>query len=120
MRPALLRPPVLGSGRSSDFSGVERVISAKSATEDPRRPGVVGLYLRIAMGYLPDPLADSGEDVDGTGLECDDGALGVLALAEAELGAAGLALFVQGVDRRDLDAEDLFDRQLDLGLVRTR
>jgi hypothetical protein len=26
MRPALLRPPVFGSGRSSDFSGVERVI----------------------------------------------------------------------------------------------
>jgi hypothetical protein len=25
------------------------VISAKSATDEPRRPGVVGLYLRIAM-----------------------------------------------------------------------
>src|ERR1051325_7828378 len=49
MRPWLLRPPDLLSGRSSDFSGVDRVISAKSATDEPRRPGVVGLYLRIAM-----------------------------------------------------------------------
>src|SRR5690606_18227953 len=49
MRPWLLRPPFLGSGSTSDFSGVVRVISAKSATLEPRRPGVVGLYLRIAM-----------------------------------------------------------------------
>jgi hypothetical protein len=28
---------------------VDRVISAKSATLEPRRPGVVGLYLRIGM-----------------------------------------------------------------------
>jgi hypothetical protein len=31
-RPRLLRPPVLRSGSSSDFSGFDRVISAKSAT----------------------------------------------------------------------------------------
>jgi hypothetical protein len=49
MRPELLRPPVFGSGLRSDFSGVDRVISAKSATDEPRRPGVVGLYLRIAL-----------------------------------------------------------------------
>ena len=30
--PELFRPPFLGSGRSSDFSGVERVSSTKSAT----------------------------------------------------------------------------------------
>src|SRR5689334_5918567 len=106
MRPALLRPPVLGSGRRSDLSGVERVISAKAATEEPRRPGVVGLYLRIAMSYPSGPLADSREDVDGTGLERDDGALGVLALADAEPGPAGLARTVQGVHRVHLDAED--------------
>src|SRR5699024_736234 len=51
MRPWPLRPPLLLSGRSSDFSGVERVISAKFETLDPRRPGVVGLYLRIAMRF---------------------------------------------------------------------
>ena len=49
IRPVLLRPPVFGLGTSSDFSGVDRVSSAKSATLEPRRPGVVGLYLRIAM-----------------------------------------------------------------------
>src|SRR6187431_728436 len=49
IRPWLLRPPFLGSGRVSDFSGVVRVISTKSATEEPRRPGVVGLYFLIAI-----------------------------------------------------------------------
>ena len=53
IRPWALRPPFLGSGASSDFSGVDRVISAKSATLEPRRPGVVGLYLRIAIVYTP-------------------------------------------------------------------
>src|SRR3954451_11702633 len=118
MRPWLLRPPVLASGLSSDFSGVDRVISAKSATDEPRRPGVVGLYLRMAMFLFLPGLADSREDVDGAGLERDDGALGVLALAEAELGPARLALTVEGVHRGDLDAEDLLDGELDLGLVR--
>src|SRR3954471_1152988 len=55
MRPWLLRPPFLGSGRTRDFSGVVRVISAKSATDEPRRPGVVGLYLRIAIVSFLDP-----------------------------------------------------------------
>src|SRR4029078_1226518 len=53
IRPWALRPPFFGSGASSDFSGVDRVISAKSATLEPRRPGVVGLYLRIAIVYTP-------------------------------------------------------------------
>ena len=35
-----------------DFSGVERVTSTKSATDEPRRPGVVGLYLRIAISSV--------------------------------------------------------------------
>src|SRR4051794_40395048 len=118
MRPWLLRPPVFESGFSSDFSGVVRVISAKSATDEPRRPGVVGLYLRMAIVLFLPGLADSREDVDGAGLERDDGALGVLALAEAELGAARLGLTVDGVHRSDLDVEDLLDRELDLRLVR--
>jgi hypothetical protein len=49
MRPVLLRPPVFGLGTSRDFSGLDRVSSAKSATDEPRRPGVVGLYLRIGI-----------------------------------------------------------------------
>src|SRR6476469_7709529 len=127
MRPELLRPPVLASGRTSDFSGAERVISTKSATLAPRRPGVVGLYLRIPMGNVLSSSfvgARSGdrtpEDVDGPLAQGHDGALGVLALAQAELGAPGLALAVQGVDRLDLDTEGALDRDLDLGLVGPR
>src|SRR6185436_16157478 len=116
--PWTLRPPRPCSGRTSDFSGWSRVISAKSATDEPRRPGVVGLYLRMAMSFFPWSLADSREDVDRAGLERDDGALGVLALADAEPGAAGLAVAVERVHRGDLNAEDLLDRELDLGLVR--
>src|SRR5687768_1183623 len=116
MRPWLLRPPVFESGRSSDFSGVDRVISAKSATDEPRRPGVVGLYLRMAMSVLL-RLADSREDVDRAGLEGHDGALGVLALAGAEPRAPGLAWAVEGVHGGHLDAEDLLDGELDLRLV---
>src|SRR6478735_6328337 len=122
MRPALLRPPVFDRGRTSDFSGVERVISTKSATDEPRRPGVVGLYLRIPMFVCPYPSSISGartEDVDRALAEGDDRTLGVLALAEAESGATGLALAVQGVDLVDLDVEDRLDGDLDLRLVRT-
>src|SRR3954452_4491319 len=64
IRPWLLRPPFLGSGRVSDFSGVVRVISTKPATEEPRRPGGVGLYLGIAISvtcYLVDALQPGQE-----------------------------------------------------------
>src|SRR3954463_3873391 len=123
MRPWLLRPPFLGSGRVSDFSGVVRVTSAKSATDEPRRPGVVGLYLRIAMSsqscVTSGPSGDgSSEDVDALALgEADDRPLGVGAPARAVAGTTGLALPVQRVDAGHLDVEDLLDRNLDLGLV---
>src|SRR6187431_2632255 len=87
IRPWLLRPPFLGSGRVSDFSGVVRVTSTKSATDAPRRPGVVGLYLRIPMLLSPRLSASrsgdrSSEDVDALALgEADDGPLGVGPLA---------------------------------------
>ena len=96
IRPWLLRPPFLGSGRTSDFSGVDRVISTKSATREPRRPGVVGLYLRMPMVLSPrSSSARSGdrtsEDVDALALgEADDRALGVRALADAGAGARRL------------------------------
>src|SRR3954466_9286564 len=90
IRPWLLRPPFLGSGLVSDFSGVVRVISTKSATEEPRRPGVGGLYLRIAMCLVLIQTRSGDrtpEDVDAVALtQADDRALGVLALADAVAG----------------------------------
>src|SRR5690554_3608236 len=124
MRPALFRPPDFGSGRTSDFSGVSRVISTKSATLEPRRPGVVGLYLRIPMrcqSLACRRSADrSPEDVDRALAQRDDRALGVLATADAEPRPPRLALAADRVDGLDLHAEDLLDRDLDLGLVRAR
>src|SRR3954451_18881483 len=72
------------------------------------------------MCFPPARSADGREDVDGARLQRDDGALGVLALAGAEAGAAGLARAVGRRDRLDLDAEDLLDRELDLRLVGPR
>src|SRR5262252_2933035 len=97
--PWLLRPPLLCSGRTSDFSGVSRVTSAKSATLAPRRPGVVGLYLRIPMSSLS---PSGAEHVDALALaHRDDGALGALAGAVAEPGALALARPVERVDVDD-------------------
>src|SRR5918993_4913763 len=104
MRPWLLRPPFLGSGRVSDFSGVVLVTSTKSATDEPRRPGVVGLYLRIAMCSQSSsvlnaarPSGRSSEDVDPLTLgQAHDRALGARTTAHAEPSATGLARPVQG------------------------
>ena len=52
MRPLLLRPALLDSGASSDFSGVDVVISAKSETVWKRRPGLVGLYCLTPIAFL--------------------------------------------------------------------
>src|SRR3954471_6793648 len=126
-RPWTLRPPRPCSGRTSDFSGWSRVTSAKSATDEPRRPGVVGLYLRMAM-VPQSPLvrsvvrasgARAPEELDAVaGGHGDDGALGVLALAHhSALRALPLPLTVDRVDGEDLHVEDLLHSDLDLGLV---
>src|SRR5215218_5143081 len=83
--PCTLRPPRPCSGRTSDHSGSARATSAKSATLEPRRPGVVGLYLRIAIAdsvlYLWSEQsrrsgAGTTEDLDAVAWrERDDGAL---------------------------------------------
>src|SRR5215216_2770752 len=101
--PWALRPPLFVSGRSSDFSGSDRVISAKSDTLEPRRPGVVGLYLRIPILVSPSARRAT-EHVDRPALlrERDDRALGVLALAVAGAGALALARAVQRVDAEHL------------------
>src|ERR1700722_19366009 len=89
-RPWTLRPPLLCSGRTSDFSGSLRVISEKSEPLAPRRPGVVGLYLRIPT--CVSLTNRSAEDVDPVALgEGHDGALGVNSLAAPGAGPATVA-----------------------------
>src|ERR1700734_2369707 len=51
LRPLELRPPDFFRPSVSDFSGVERVISAKSGYETNRIPGDVGFGLRIGIDY---------------------------------------------------------------------
>src|ERR1700745_4272259 len=95
-RPCTFRPPLLCSGTTSDFSGSLRVISEKSEPLAPRRPGVVGLYLRIATYFSL--THRSAEDIDPVTVgEGHDGTLGVHPLAPAEPGTPPLALPVEGV-----------------------
>src|SRR5436305_8517262 len=56
LRPCALRPPDFLSPSTRDFSGSERVISAKSGYVTNRRPGEVGLGLRIGITQLPPSL----------------------------------------------------------------
>src|SRR2546423_4341744 len=53
LRPRALRPPLLVRPSTSDFSGSSRVTSAKSGYVEKRRPGLVGLGLRIGIGGYP-------------------------------------------------------------------
>src|SRR3954470_19448847 len=96
LRPYELRPPVLGLGASSDFSGLSLVISEKSETVWKRRPALVGLRLRSGMRALL--LAVEQRDALSRG-ESDDGPLGVGTLPERGHAtvALALALAVEGV-----------------------
>src|ERR687894_1822897 len=49
LRPRALRPPDFVRPSTSVFSGRSFVISAKSGYVEKRRPGLVGLGLRMAM-----------------------------------------------------------------------
>src|SRR5689334_14293131 len=125
MRPYTLRPAFFGSGRSSDFSGSLRVISAKSETLAPRRPGVVGLYLRMAIvgSRLSFPSASAAAEQRDlvAGADGHDRPLGVVAPAVPGAGALALALPVEGVHGDDLHLrERLLDRVLDLELAGRR
>ena len=105
IRPWLLRPPFLGSGWISDFSGVVRVISTKSATEEPRRPGVVGLYLRIAMFLVLVLLPGQETGPPKMSMRWPSARLTMarlvsLRLPEPVAGATRLARAVERVDRR--------------------
>src|SRR6266508_3084292 len=117
MRPDLFLPPLPCSGRTSDFSGSSRVTSTKSAWLAPRRPGVVGLYLRIAMSAR----TNLAEYVAPVALaKRDDRALDRLARAVTESGPLPFAWPVERVHVGDLDVEHLLDGDLDLRLVRQR
>src|ERR1700756_1440944 len=56
LRPLVLRPPVFLSPSTRDFSGSERVTSAKSGYETNRIPGEVGFGLRIGICLVPQRL----------------------------------------------------------------
>src|SRR5215469_6562166 len=115
-RPWTFRPPLLCSGRTSDFSGSLRVISEKSEPLAPRRPGVVGLYLRIPT--CVSLTNRSAEDVDPVALgQGHDRVLGVHPLAPALPGTAPLAQPIECVHAGHPDAEHLFNRHLYLRLV---
>src|ERR1044071_840857 len=53
LRPRALRPPDFVRPSTSDFSGRSVVSSAKSAYVAKRRPGLVGLGLRMAIADYP-------------------------------------------------------------------
>src|SRR3954451_8999567 len=53
LRPRALRPPDFVRPSTRDFSGSLFVISAKSGYVAKRRPGLVGLGLRIGIGRYP-------------------------------------------------------------------
>src|SRR6185295_9657345 len=53
LRPRALRPPDFVRPSTSVFSGRSFVISAKSGYVEKRRPGLVGLGLRMAMRISP-------------------------------------------------------------------
>src|SRR3954451_21172283 len=77
--------------------------------------------MSVPQSWSPGALGDrASEDLDAAFAQRDDGALAARALAEAGPGALALALAVERVDVADLDAEDLLDRDLDLGLVGVR
>src|SRR5690554_5978732 len=117
IRPWTFRPPFFGNGRTSDFSGSDRVSSAKSETLAPRRPGVVGLYLRIAISCIPSAHR-AAERFDAVAVgQLHQRPLGIRPAAEPGPGALTFAGAVDGVDVDHADVEDLLNSDLDRGLV---
>src|SRR5438093_1077500 len=113
MRPWLLRPAWRRKGATSDFSGLERVISSKLCPLAPRRPGEVGLYCLIGTLYALEQL-----DLIAGG-ERHNGLLPVrLVLDAVAQRPARLALHHHYVDVYHFYIEPFFDCVLDLHLVR--
>src|SRR5829696_5178863 len=120
LRPWALRPPDLRRPSTSDFSGSVFVTSEKSGYVENRRPGLVGLGLRMAMLLLLALEAlQALEDRDGVArAHLDDGLLPGPRAAGGEAAALGLGLDRHRADLDHLDVEELLDGLADLGLVR--
>src|SRR5262245_58754109 len=112
MRPLLFRPPLLVSLVVSERSGFAFVTSSKSEVVTNRRPGEVGLYLRM-------PMSDALEELDAVaGLQLDDRLLPARPAAAAGTAALRLALDGQDPDVGHRHVEELLDGPADRDLVR--
>src|SRR5213083_816648 len=120
LRPLTLRPPDFLRPSVSDFSGVDFVISAKSEYVTKRRPGLVGLGLRIGMCLALALESLQGlEDRDGVALaHLHDRLLPRPGLARRVAAPLGLGLDGRGAHVDDLHVEQRLDRLADLRLVR--
>src|SRR3954470_20716699 len=109
LRPRALRPPLFVRPSTSVFSGRSFVISAKSGYVEKRRPGLVGLGLRIAMSVLEG--LEALEDRDRVaGADLDDRLLPRARAAVDRAAALGLGLDAHRVDGDDRDVEERLDR----------
>src|SRR3954451_5605293 len=119
LRPCALRPPDFFRPSTRLFSGSDFVISAKSGYETKRRPGLVGLGLRIGMGLALLEALEALEDRDGLPRRHLHDRLLPGPSATGRIAAAlGLGLHRHRADLDDVDVEELLDGLADLGLVR--
>src|SRR5919205_3967807 len=120
LRPRAFRPPDFLRPSVRDFSGSSRVTSAKSGYVEKRRPGLVGLGLRIGMRRLLALEAlQALEDRDLVArAHLHDRLLPGPRAAGGQPAALGLGAHRRGADLDDLDVEQLLDRLADLRLVR--
>src|SRR4051794_25800278 len=121
LRPLALRPPDFLSPSTSVRSGSVFVISAKSGYETKRRPGDVGLGLRMGIGLRLLEAVEALEDRDGlTRRHLDDRLLPRPCAARGLAAALGLGLHRHRADLDDVDVEERLDGLADLRLVGVR
>src|SRR4051795_2989239 len=121
LRPSALRPPDFLRPSTSERSGSVFVISAKSGYETNRRPGLVGLGLRMGIGLRLLEALQALEDRDGLARRhLDDRLLPRPRAARRVAAALGLGLHRHRVDLDDVDVEERLDGLADLGLVGVR
>src|SRR3954447_8053301 len=120
LRPLALRPPDFLRPSTSVFSGVDFVISAKSEYVTKRRPGLVGLGLRIGICLaLALEALEALEDRDRVALaHLHDGLLPRPGPAGRVAAPLGLGLHRSRAHVDDLDVEEHLHGLADLGLVR--